>query len=554
MISNIHVMNMKFSHLARALCVILALGFWSDVKAQIPGLTPAPQPSEAPGTTEPAPPVAPDSPRASLESFLEAADAGRWADAANYLSLARDQRSRGEDLAKRLKSVLDRHWIDLETVSAEAGGRRDDGLPPELEEVRPVVPIGPKAEPMRLVRRSDAKGAFWAFSPATVARIDAWYAALPERWLGETFGLDGLLRPGPFDILRWQWIALPLLALVAWALSWGLAGLTRWIFGHFRARTATVWRHELLASIGPPLTLAWAIIVFSVGVVLMQLTRSAYWFFHSMATAGLVFAFFWGLWRSIGVLSKQIRQLSWAARSPWVRNLLAVGNNLARGAIVAFGVLAVLSAFGFPIGTLLAGLGIGGLALAFGAQKTVENLFGSVSLAVDQPFRVGDFVKVDDFVGTVEDIGLRSTRFRTLDRTLITIPNGKLADQRLESFAVRDRMRLAATLGVTYSTTRSQMQTVLEGFERVLREHPWIWPEAMVVRFKEFGPSSLDIEVMAWFQVPTWGDFQLCRQEVLLAFMQVVEDAGTSFAFPTRTVHVVNENAARPVGSNVQVS
>jgi MscS family membrane protein len=214
----------------------------------------------------------------------------------------------------------------------------------------------------------------------------------------------------------------------------------------------------------------------------------------------------------------------------------------------------VLSAFGFPIGTLLAGLGIGGLALAFGAQKTVENLFGSVSLAVDQPFRVGDFVKVDDFVGTVEDIGLRSTRFRTLDRTLITIPNGKLADQRLESFAVRDRMRLAATLGVTYSTTRSQMQTVLEGFERVLREHPWIWPEAMVVRFKEFGPSSLDIEVMAWFQVPTWGDFQLCRQEVLLAFMQVVEDAGTSFAFPTRTVHVVNENAARPVGSNVQVS
>jgi len=176
----------------------------------------------------------------------------------------------------------------------------------------------------------------------------------------------------------------------------------------------------------------------------------------------------------------------------------------------------------------------------FGAQKTVENLFGSISLAVDQPFLVGDFVKVEDFVGTVEDIGLRSTRFRTLDRTLVSIPNGKLADQRLESFAARDRMRLATTIGVEYRTTRAQMGEVLEGFERVLRGHPKIWPDSIVVKFKEFGPSSLDIEIMAWFQVPTWADFQLCRQEVLLGFMKVVEDAGTAFAFPTRTVHVVN--------------
>lgn len=544
MVANTGTINMKLSELARVLLVSLALGFWSVAEAQVAGLAPAQPPAEQSAATESAPSIAPDSPRASLEAFLEAAEAERWQDAARYLSLTKDQRSRGAELAKRLKSVLDRHWIDLETVSAESGGSRDDGLPPDVEEVHPVVPINAKAEPMRLVQRSDAKGAFWAFSPATVARIDTWYASLPERWLGEKFGFDGLLRPGPFDILWWQWIALPLLALVAWALSWGLAGLTKWIFGHFRARTATVWRHELLASIGPPLTLAWAITVFSIGMVLMQFTRPAFRFFDSIVTAGLFFAFFWGLWRSIGVLTRRISELSWTARSPWVRNLLAVGNNLARGAILIFGALAVLAAFGYPVGTLLAGLGIGGLALAFGAQKTVENIFGSVSLAVDQPFRVGDFVKVEDFVGTVEDIGLRSTRFRTLDRTLISIPNGKLADQRLESFQARDRMRLATTLGVTYSTTRSQMQAVLEGFERVLRAHPHIWPDAMVVKFKEFGPSSLDIEIMAWFQVPTWGDFQRCRQEVLLGFMEVVEEAGASFAFPTRTVHLVNKESA----------
>jgi MscS family membrane protein len=233
---------------------------------------------------------------------------------------------------------------------------------------------------------------------------------------------------------------------------------------------------------------------------------------------------------------------AWAATSASTRHLLSIGSNIIRGAIVGVGIIAIIAAFGYPVGTVLAGLGIGGLALAFGAQKTVENLFGSISLAVDQPFRIGDFVKVEDFVGTVEDIGLRSTRFRTLDRTVVSIPNGKLADQRLESFQVRDRMRLATTLGLTYSTTRAQMQTVLEGLEQALRAHPRIWPDAMVVRFKEFGPSSLDIEIMAWFEVPTWAEFQICRQQVLLEFMRVVEDAGASFAFPTRTVHLVRED------------
>jgi MscS family membrane protein len=198
----------------------------------------------------------------------------------------------------------------------------------------------------------------------------------------------------------------------------------------------------------------------------------------------------------------------------------------------------VLAAGGYPVGTLLAGLGIGGLAIAFGAQKTIENVFGSLSLVVDQPFRVGDFVSVDNFVGTVEDIGLRSTRFRTLDRTLISIPNGKLAEQRLESFEARDRMRLATTLAIQYGTTHAQMQAVLDGLERVLREHPLIWPDAVTVKFKALAESALEIEVMAWFKVPTWAEFQRCRQEVLLRFMQVVEDAGTAFAFPTHTVHL----------------
>lgn len=211
---------------------------------------------------------------------------------------------------------------------------------------------------------------------------------------------------------------------------------------------------------------------------------------------------------------------------------------------MALALVAVLSELGYPVAGLLAGLGIGGIAVALAAQKTVENLFGSLAMAADPPFGLGDFVRIEDFVGTVEAIGLRSTKIRTLDRTLVSLPNGRLADMRLESLAARDRMRLACTVGLVYGTSAEQMRSVLQGLEEVLRAHPRIWPDAVVVRFKELGPFSLDIEVMAWFQTSEWAEFQLIRQEVLLRFMEVVDRAGTSFAFPTRTVHLVSGDAS----------
>jgi MscS family membrane protein len=204
--------------------------------------------------------------------------------------------------------------------------------------------------------------------------------------------------------------------------------------------------------------------------------------------------------------------------------------------------VAIISELGYPVASLIAGLGIGGLALALASQKTVENLFGAFSIGVDQPLREGDFVKVEDFMmGTVEAIGLRSTRVRTLDRTIVTIPNGKLAEMRIESFAVRDRIRLACTLGLVYGTTASQMRLVVAGLEQTLREHPKIFSEGITVRFKELSPSSLDIEIMAWFTTADYAEFQLIRQDLLLAFMEIVEKAGTAFAFPTRTVHLAGK-------------
>jgi len=147
-------------------------------------------------------------------------------------------------------------------------------------------------------------------------------------------------------------------------------------------------------------------------------------------------------------------------------------------------------------------------------------------------------VKLYDFVGTVEQIGLRSTRIRTPDRTIITVPNGELANQRIESFAVRDRLRLAVTIGLVYGTTSQQMRTILADLEAILRRHPKLWCDTVVVCFKELAASSLDIEVVAWFQTTDGAEFQRIRQNLLLDFMAAIEQHGSAIAFPTRTVHV----------------
>jgi MscS family membrane protein len=350
-----------------------------------------------------------------------------------------------------------------------------------------------------------------------------------------------LLQPGPRAVLLWQWIAMPLLGLVAWVLGRLAAWATIGLLGRVSARTATAWDDALLSRLHGPVVAAWALAFVYLLLPWLDLNAPAHAFVHRALDAGVVVTVFWALWRSVDVGGQALTQSAWGQRSGSARSLLSIGVRAGKVAVLALGFVAGLAQLGYPVASLVAGLGLGGLAFALAAQKTVEHLFGSVALAVDEPIRVGDFVKVEDFVGTVEAIGLRSSRIRTLDRTLISIPNGRLADMRLESFTARDRMRLACTIGVEYGTRLAQMREVLEGFERVLRRHPKIWPDAVVVRFKEFAASSLDIEVMAWFQTPEWSEFQLIRQEVLLQFMDVVERAGASFAFPTRTVHVVAE-------------
>ncbi len=358
-----------------------------------------------------------------------------------------------------------------------------------------------------------------------------------------------LRRAGPGGLLWWQWLALPVALVLAVLLGALLGWLTRKILGHLAARTRTTWDDRLLARVSGPITALWALGIVTALQPWLLLEDAAAGVLHRVLRAAAYLAILWGGVRAINVGFAAATEAPWTRANQSVAGALPVARKFSKVALIAIAVVAVLNELGFQVASLLAGLGIGGIAVAFGAQKTVENVFGSFAIGVDRVFRVGDFVKVEDFVGTVETIGMRSTRFRTLDRTLITIPNGKLADMRSETFAARDRIRLFANLGLSYATTAGQMREVIAGIEGVLRAHPRIFPEGIGVRFNDFKDSTLNVEVMAWFQTADWNEFCLIRTEVFLQFMEVVERAGTSLAFPTRTVHLVpGEAAARGAG------
>jgi MscS family membrane protein len=231
-----------------------------------------------------------------------------------------------------------------------------------------------------------------------------------------------------------------------------------------------------------------------------------------------------------------------------MRAIVPLGVRVGYFAVLAIALVAVLADLGYPVASLVAGLGIGGLALALAAQKTVENLFGAFAISVDQPFSVGDTIGADGITGEVQAIGLRSTRIRTPERTVISIPNGKLADMKVESFTARDRIRLAMNLNLVKTTTSAQMRRVLAEIERVARAHPKLLQDDVAVRLKGLGTDALEIEIALQFLTTDFGEFARIRQDMLLSFMEAVEQAGSALAYPTRTVHL-EQNAGHPAGS-----
>lgn len=354
--------------------------------------------------------------------------------------------------------------------------------------------------------------------------VRAW---LPESWL----------EPSMLGLQRWQWLAVPVLvALIALLTLW-MQRLTSAAVRRLR-KDDPVGAAHVVAGISLPLRLFWAALLSRLALPILGLSTVSEGRWETALRIALEVAVFWGAFRAVTTWSEQFPQSLFAQSHPGARALVSLLSAIGRVALVGFAVLTTLAELGYSVTSVLAGLGIGGIALALGAQKTLENVFGAFALAVDQPIREGDLVRIDNQLGTVEMIGLRSTRIRTLERTTVSIPNGKLADMKLETFATRDHIRFATVLKLRYDTTAGQLDEVRAGFRAALQGQPQLVPDSAAARLVNLGDAGQEVEVTASFATADWSEFSVIREQVLLELLRVVERAGTALAFPTQTLQL----------------
>lgn len=355
--------------------------------------------------------------------------------------------------------------------------------------------------------------------------------AASVRWVRDHLpaGMQGM---GPGGVAWWQWLALALLIPAGGMLGYLLVRPVQVGIRRLVATTSTDFDDRLVAAWRGPIILLVGVLASRILVGWVALTERPLGHVVDVQQALMVFAVFWALLRMVGVIDQVAPSSAWVTRYPALRSLIPLGTRIARVFLVILAILAIATVFGYPVITILAGLGIGGIAVALAAQKSLENLFGSLSIGVDQPFRVGDPVNIEGIEGEVESIGLRSTRIRTAERTVVTLSNGRLAEMRAENFGERDRFRFRTVVALDPRTPLEVIESVRSGIEALLRAHPRTWADGPQVRVVNLTTTAIDLEVVCWVQTRLSAEFKEVREQYLLGILRLVREAGTRLTVP----------------------
>jgi len=501
----------------------------------------------------PAPPkdtLGRSTPRGTVLGLLSAARKGNLELAALYLNTP----LRGPDaadLAKQLSVVINRRLpARLDQISDKPEGAVPDPLKPDEDLIGIVKTANGDLEiKVELVDRGKA-GKVWLFSRKTLASIPDAFQELNANATEELLP-DFLVTTRVASVPIFEWLALfvgmPLLYLLTGMLNriLGLAAgaLRRRLRGNADLQNPRILRPPirlLLVS----LAIRWLISKFPLPLLARQ-------FWSSTALIIVVVAIIWLLmllnsWNERYLVGRR-RSLSGSASA------LRLGRRVIDGIILFAGLLFTLSHFGVNVSAALAGLGVGGIAVALAAQKTLENIIAGVSLIADQAVRVGDTLNLGDVQGTVEEVGLRSTRIRTADRTVVSLPNGQIANMKLETLSARDRFWFHPMVNLRYETTPVQLNSVMAAIRNLLGEHARVDSASVRVRFVRFGVSSLDVDVFAYVSTHEWNNFLEIQEELLLGIMNIVQKAGTGIALPSQTLYIAGDTSkqqTQPIHDN----
>ena len=477
-------------------------------------------------------------PRSSVAGFLRAANARDYERAAKYLDLSglpASERRRGELLARALKIVLDQTiWIDLDTLSDSPEGRLNDGLPPSRDRVGEIKLRGGATVDVLLQRVRSSEGVeVWKFAAPTLAHL---------RPLWDIYGYGPLTDLLPlvffdlevFGIRLWQWIALLVLLPLAWGIAWLLTAPWRYVLRKRDTGLPAVFRPLL----GGPIRLIVVIGLIRAAQQPLRLSIKADALLVAAGRTAFVAALAWLGVRLVDLYAgRLIRRLVASDRSSLVASVPTLGR-LVKGFVILVAGVDLLAGFGIDVTALVAGLGVTGIAVALAAQKTLENFVGGLALLGSQPVRVGDFCRFGDQVGTVEEIGLYATRVRTLERSVVTIPNAQFSSLQLDNFSRREKFWYHPTLSLRYETTPDQMRYVLVEVGKMLHAHPRVDSDPARIRFEQLGAYSLDLGVFAYVRAGDWSEFLEIAEDLNLRIMDIVAKAGTSFAFPSQTTYL----------------
>ncbi len=510
---------------------------------------PAQEPLPLPPPTDP---LGRDNPRGTVLKFLNAGREGDYPLAAQYLDTRLSGKA-AEHLAHQLFVVLDaRLPARLTQISDNPEGSRANVLQADREHVGTISAFNRTVDVHvdRVTRRTPPP--VWLFAADTLDAIPELYeevttaqreTALP-RFLTAT-GFGGL------RLLDWivLLVGLPLFfvatAMLNRLLVTALRPLTRlggWEPTRLRSVLPVPARLLLLVLLG-----RWILAALPLSLVV----RQAWTDYASLVT---IVAVVWLLMILNREAEEQIRRRIPTTNQSAPSSLLRVGRRIVDIVLVTGGFLVMLSHFGINPTPALAGLGVGGLAVALAAQKTLENVIAGASLVFDQAVRVGDFLRMGTTEGTVDHIGLRSTRIRTLDRTIVSVPNGQIANASLETLSARDKYWFHPEVRLRHDTTPSQLYTVLEAIRQLLEAHSAVDRASIRVRFIRLGAFSFDVEVFAYLSARDWSHFLELQEALLFGVTDAVERAGTGLALPFQMMQMTGGDRAHAVLPSVPAS
>jgi MscS family membrane protein len=349
-----------------------------------------------------------------------------------------------------------------------------------------------------------------------------------------------------------------LVLVIALVLKKILAHLFTRVVFPLAAKTETGYDDQLLTAIRKPAEFLIVIGGLFVALQVLQLPTEPVdlrRFSSAMLKVLVTFDVAWALFNMVSLVETWLGKWVSRTESTLDDHLLPFVRKSLRAFVIFIAALLTIQNLGYSISGLLASLGIGGLAVALAAKDTLANVFGSLMIILDRPFHIGDWIKTGDMEGTVEEVGFRSTKIRTFAKTLISVPNSAITNQSIDNFSRMPKRRIKLTVGVTYETTGEQMRLAVSEIRAMLKEHPAIDQEFMLVHFTDFASSSLDILVYCFTRTTVWGEYLEAREDVCLRIMEILERLGMEIAFPSRSIYLRGkEEDGLPAGAQESFS